>query len=237
MSKSAVQPCLQNEIPGIAPLTYEGGEKTDGKVQGEGVDGVVVTVNLQKGERAEEKGDLQVVVPGGKGLQPGHDFVDAFAELHVVRVVLGGVVDGGVGALERGLRAAVGEGAPVVGDEGLGGVAAGECLGQGGTCLHLQLSATTDLRFVDIQLGSNSVTRWVLSPSLPLHIPPDQSDACTEYAISLSGLSWAERVFGQVAPSHWLCLGQNQNKHQDRPARLLNGLSAVQAVDWSGLRW
>ena len=89
---------------------------------------MVVTVNLQIGERAEEKGALQVVVPGGKGLQAGHDFVDAFAELHVVGVVLGGVVDGGVGTLERGLGAAVGEGAPVVGDEGLGGVAAGECL-------------------------------------------------------------------------------------------------------------
>ena len=89
---------------------------------------MVVTVNLQVGERAEEKGDLHVVVPRGKGLQPGHDFVDAFAELHVVGVVVGGVVDRGVGPLERGLGAAVREGAAVIRDEGLRGVAAGKGL-------------------------------------------------------------------------------------------------------------
>ena len=57
------------------------------------------------------------------------NLVDALAELHVVRVVVGGVVDGGVGGLECGLCAAtVREGAPVVRDEGLRGVAPGKGL-------------------------------------------------------------------------------------------------------------
>ena len=58
------------------------------------------------------------------------DLVDALAELHVVLVVVGGVVDGGVGGLERGLghAAAVREGATVVRDEGLRGVPPGKGL-------------------------------------------------------------------------------------------------------------
>ena len=53
-------------------------------------------------------------MPGGEGLQPGDDLVDALAELHVVGVVVRGVVDGGVCALERRLGAAVWEGASVI---------------------------------------------------------------------------------------------------------------------------
>ena len=36
--------------------------------------------------------------------------------------------------------------------------------------------------------GSEGIS-WVVSVSFPLHLPPDQSNACTEYATSLSGLS------------------------------------------------
>ena len=51
-------------------------------------------------------------------------------------MVVGGVVDRGVCALERRLGAAVREGATVVGDEGLRGVAAGKGLEkQSGTCV------------------------------------------------------------------------------------------------------
>ena len=52
------------------------------------------------------------------------DLSDAFAELHVVCVVLLRVVDGGVDALERRLGAAVRKVAAVVRDEGEGGIAA-----------------------------------------------------------------------------------------------------------------
>ena len=56
------------------------------------------------------------------------DLSDAVAELHVVRVVLLRVVDGGVDALERRLGAAVREVAAVVRYEGEGGIAAGKRL-------------------------------------------------------------------------------------------------------------
>ena len=109
-------------------LTYESGEKAHGNHEVNRVVAVVVTVDLQRGEGAEQEGDLDEVVPGGEGLEPGDDLVDALAELHVVGVVVGGVVDRGVGPLERGLGAAVREGAAVIRDEGLRGVAAGKRL-------------------------------------------------------------------------------------------------------------
>ena len=88
------------------------------------------------------------------------DLVDALAELHVVLVVVGGVVDGGVGGLERGLgAAAVREGAPVVRDEGLRGVAPGKGLRTGENIFMMFLMLFTYERALAIGLLWGSLSR------------------------------------------------------------------------------
>ena len=54
-------------------------------------------------------------------------------------------------------------------------------------------------------LVSREQIRQAVGPSFPLHLLPDQSHACNEYATSPRGLSWARSGFGLVALSHWLC--------------------------------
>ena len=87
-----------------------------------------MTVGLHGDDGPDQKDDLDEVVPRGEGLHPREDLADPVAQLHVVGVVVGRVVDGLVDALERGLGPAVGEVAAVVRYEGLRGIASRECL-------------------------------------------------------------------------------------------------------------
>ena len=45
-----------------------------------------------------------------------------------------------------------------------------------------------------------------------------------ELKLLLHSVEW---VFGEVAPPHWHCLGQNENNNQTRLARLLNGPGSI----------
>ena len=67
-------------------------------------------------------------------------------------------------------------------------------------------------------------TTW--QSSLCTYCPTNQMPALNMLPNSVARVA-PERVFGLVAPSHWLCLGKNQNKHQACKARLLNGLSSI----------
>ena len=54
-------------------LTYESGKKAHGGHEMKWVVAVVVAVDLEGGEGAQQEGDLYVVVPGGEGLESGKD--------------------------------------------------------------------------------------------------------------------------------------------------------------------
>ena len=82
----------------------------DGKI----VKDVVVAVQLHGEEGADEICTLYVVVPWGKRLQPGHNFIDPFTKLHEICVVLGRVVYSVIQPLKGRLYTIVREIAPVV---------------------------------------------------------------------------------------------------------------------------
>ena len=54
-------------------LTYESSKKAHCGHEMKWVVAVVVTVDLQGGEGAQQEGDLYVVVPGGEGFESGKD--------------------------------------------------------------------------------------------------------------------------------------------------------------------
>ncbi len=89
---------------------------------------MVVLVQLDADDCAEEERDLQVVVPRRPRLEARHDLGHAVTELHEVGVILGGVVHALVDPIQRRLDPAVREAAPVVGEERERRVAPGERL-------------------------------------------------------------------------------------------------------------
>ena len=65
------------------------------------VEVVVATVQFHEVESEDEICTLYVVVPWGKRLQPGHNFVDPFTKLHEICVVLRRVVHSVIQTLKR----------------------------------------------------------------------------------------------------------------------------------------
>ena len=76
-------------------------------------------------------------------------------------------------------------------------------------------------------VDDKGITCCPLCFPFPLHLMPDQSDACIEYATSLSGLSWAQVGFLAGCSIPLALPRVNQNKHQACLARLLNGPSSI----------
>ena len=85
-------------------------------------------------EGADKISCLYVVMPWGKRLQSGHNFVDPFTELHEISVVIGSVGDCAIHALKSRLCTTVREIAPMVGDEGLRSISSRESLKEVNNC-------------------------------------------------------------------------------------------------------
>ena len=75
-------------------------------------------------------------------------------------------------------------------------------------------------------MGISVLIREVANHSFPLSLPPGQSDAGAEIATSAACLGTQIHFYKPVSPYYWLCLRQNQNNSQVRPARQLDGSSS-----------
>ena len=66
-------------------LTYESGKKAHCGHEMKWVVAVVVAVDLEGGEGAQQEGDLYVVVPGGERLESGKD-LNSKNQVHVINL-------------------------------------------------------------------------------------------------------------------------------------------------------
>ena len=123
-------------------LTNESDMKARKESHGKSVGTVVVHVPFHEVEGADEIRCLYVVMPRGKRLQSGHNFVDLFTELHEIGVVLGSVGHTLILSFKSRLCPTMREIAPMVGDEGLRSISTREGLKEAANVLQCSFLLT-----------------------------------------------------------------------------------------------